>query len=130
MQVYNDFLGHYGLVGAQVLLVPHDFVNRRQYLQARRTLMRLLELGCVPVVNENDALAADELRFGDNDRLAALVAHLVGAHTLVMLTDTPGVYRSDPRSDPSATLVTEVAADDPLLDIVAGGAGSPRGSGG
>jgi glutamate 5-kinase len=77
MQAWTDVLASHGLVGAQVLLVPHDFVNRRQYLHARQTLLRLLELGCVPVINENDALAADRTRFGDNDRIAALVAHLV-----------------------------------------------------
>lgn len=130
MRVYDDLLGRHGLVGAQVLLVPHDFVNRRQYLHARSTLTRLLELGCVPVVNENDAIAVDEIRFGDNDRLAALVAHLVGADTLVLLTDTAGLYRSDPRSDPDAVLVDEVPAEDPMLDVVAGGAGSARGRGG
>lgn len=130
MRVYDDLLGRHGLVGAQVLLVPHDFVNRRQYLHARQTLARLLELGCVPVVNENDAIAVDEIRFGDNDRLAALVAHLVGADTLVLLTDTPGVYRSDPKLDPDAVMVAEVLADDPMLDVVAGGAGSARGRGG
>ncbi len=130
MRVYDDTLARHGLVGAQVLLVPHDFVNRRQYLHARGTLLRLLELGCVPVVNENDAIAVDEIRFGDNDRLAALVAHLVSADVLVLLTDTPGLYRADPRADPEAPLVAEVAADDPVLDVVAGGAGSSRGRGG
>lgn len=130
MAVYNECLARHRVVGAQVLLVPHDFVNRRQYLHARQTLTRLLELGCVPVVNENDAIAPDEIRFGDNDRMAALVAHLVGADTLVLLTDTQGVFRADPRRDPEAPLVTEIAADDPLLDIAAGGAGSARGRGG
>jgi glutamate 5-kinase len=130
MQVYNDILRHYGLVGAQVLLVPHDFVNRRQYLHARQTLTRLLDLGCVPVVNENDALADDEIRFGDNDRIAALVSHLVHADVLVLLTDTPGLYTADPRTDPAAALIREVRADDPLLDVRGGGTGSTRGSGG
>ena len=92
-------LAEHGAVAAQVLLVPHDFVNRRQYLHARQTLVRLLELGCVPVVNENDAIADDEIRFGDNDRLAALVAHLVSADVLVLLTDLAGLYTADPRRD-------------------------------
>ncbi len=128
MQVYNDILGHYGAVGAQVLLTPHDFVNRRQYLHARQTLLRLLELGCVPVVNENDAIAVDEIRYGDNDRMAALVSHLVSADVLVLLTDTDGLYTNDPRTDPDAHLVTEVGDDDLAFDVSAGG--TERGSGG
>ena len=130
MQVYNDFLAHYGAVGAQVLLTSHSFVNRRPYLHARQTLLRLLELGCVPIVNENDAIAVDELRYGDNDRIAALVSHLVAADLLVLLTDTDGLYTSDPRVDGSARLIGEVAADDPIFSIAAGGTGSDRGSGG
>jgi glutamate 5-kinase len=106
MQVYNDFLAHYGAVGAQVLLTSHSFVNRRPYLHARQTLLRLLELGCVPIVNENDAIAVDEIRYGDNDRIAALVSHLVAADLLVLLTDTEGLYTSDPRVDGSARLVS------------------------
>ncbi len=130
VEAYNVELGRHGLVGAQVLLDPHDFVDRTQYLHARRTLVRLLELGCVPVVNENDAIANDELRYGDNDRLAALVANSVGADLLVLLTDLDGVFTADPRRDPSAELVTHVAADDPMLAITAGSGGSGRGSGG
>ena len=80
--------------------MPHDFVDRRQYLHARQTLLRLLELGCVPIVNENDAIASDEIRYGDNDRIAALVAHNVNADLLVLLTDTPGLYTADPRTRP------------------------------
>ena len=90
MQVYGDELAAHGLVAGQVLIAPLDFMERRQYLQARGTLRRLIELGVVPVVNENDAVADDEIRFGDNDRLAALVAHLVDADVLVLLTDTAG----------------------------------------
>jgi glutamate 5-kinase len=130
METWIGALAHHGLVAAQVLLVPHDFVNRSQYLHARQTLVRLLELGCVPVVNENDAVATDELRFGDNDRLAALVAHLVSADVLVLLTDLDGLYTADPRRDGSAELIARVAADDPMLGVVAGGTGSARGSGG
>jgi glutamate 5-kinase len=130
MQVYTDTLARHGAVGAQVLVVPQDFFVRRQYLHARQTLGRLLELGCVPIVNENDAIAVDELRFGDNDRIAALVAHLVSADTLVLLTDTPGLYTADPRTDADARLIEEVRADDPVLDVSAGGSGSNRGSGG
>ncbi len=130
VEAYNTALGRHGLVAAQVLLDPYDFVDRTQYLHARRTLVRLLELGCVPVINENDAIANHELRYGDNDRLAALVANSVGADLLVLLTDTDGVYTADPRRDPSAELVARVAADDPMLAIDAGSNGSGRGSGG
>ena len=130
MEVYNRSLGRHGLVAAQVLLVPHDFVDRRQYLHARQTLLRLMELGCVPIVNENDAIAADELRFGDNDRIATLVAHNVAADLLVLLTDMPGLYTADPRQDTSASLISEVPADDPLLSVEATASGSSRGSGG
>lgn len=130
MEVYNiEFLA-VGLIAAQVLLVPNDFVDRQQYLHARATLERLLELGCVPVVNENDTIAADEIRFGDNDRIAALLSHLLRADVLVLLTDIDGLYTADPRRDPSATLVAEVAAGDPLLSVSAGVTGTSRGSGG
>jgi glutamate 5-kinase len=118
------------LVGGQVLLAPLDFLNRRQYLQARATLNRLLELGVVPVVNENDAIADDEIRFGDNDRLAALVAHLVKAELLVLLTDQPGLLTADPRFDAQASLIEEIVEVDHGFEAMAGGAGSPRGSGG
>jgi glutamate 5-kinase len=110
--------------------VPHDFVDRRQYLHARRTLTRLLSLGAIPIINENDAIASHELRYGDNDRIAALVAHNVNADLLVLLTDTPGLYTADPSSDAAAELISEVLADDPLLTVSAGATGSARGSGG
>jgi len=130
MEHYNRSLGRHSLVAAQVLLVPHDFVDRRQYLHARQTLVRLLELGCIPIVNENDAIASDEIRYGDNDRIAALVAHNVAADVLVLLTETPWLYTADPRADLSARLVEVVAADDPLLSVAATASGSSRGSGG
>jgi glutamate 5-kinase len=130
MEVYNAELARHGLVAAQTLLVPHDFVDRRQYLHARRTVIRLLELGAVPIVNENDAIASDEIRYGDNDRLSALVAHSIAADVLVLLTDTEGLYTADPRHDPSATLIRHVASDDPLLAVSAGSRGTARGSGG
>jgi len=130
VETYNSELGRHGLVGAQVLVDPHDFVDRAQYLHARNTLERLLELGCVPVVNENDAIANDELRFGDNDRIAALLANSVNADVLVLLTDMDGVFTADPRRDPGAELVPLVSADDPLLSISADQRGSGRGSGG
>lgn len=130
MEAWNHALERHGAVGAQVLLVPHDFIDRRQYLHARRTLVRLLELGCVPVVNENDTIASDEIRFGDNDRIAALVAHSLAAHLLVLLTDTDGLYTANPTSDATAVLIGRVAADDPLLAVQAGESGTNRGSGG
>lgn len=130
MRVYDEALGRHGLVAGQVLLAPLDFMVRQQYLQARGTLDRLLELGVVPVVNENDAIADDEIRFGDNDRLAALLAHLVDADLLVLLTDTPGLLTADPRLDSSASLIEEIVEVDHALEALAGGAGSLRGSGG
>ena len=130
MRVYDDCFASHGIVAGQVLLAPLDFGIRQQYLHARGTLTRLLELGVVPVVNENDAIADDEIRFGDNDRLSALVAHLVSADLLVLLTDAPGVLTADPRVDDSASLIEEVLEVDAELERVAGGAGSARGSGG
>jgi glutamate 5-kinase len=94
-----------GLVIGQVLLAPRDFGERRQYLHARRSLLGLLALGAVPVLNENDAVASEEIRFGDNDRLAALVAHLVHADLLLLLTDLPGVFDADPRRVSGAKLI-------------------------
>lgn len=126
---YDRALSGMGLVGAQVLLAPLDFINRAQYLQVRQTLRRLLALGAVPVINENDAVADDEIRFGDNDRLAALVAHMVRAETLVLLTDAAGLYTGDPRLDANASLIEEVREVDHVLAL-AGGAGTERGSGG
>jgi glutamate 5-kinase len=130
LRVYDDALGRNGLVGGQVLLAPLDFVDRKHYLHARQTLGRLLDLGVVPVVNENDAIADDEVRFGDNDRLAALVAHLVNASLLVLLTDAPGLLTADPRLDHNASLIDEIVEVDQALEAVAGRSGNPRGSGG
>ena len=104
--VWNEELEAFGLIGAQVLVDPHDFVDRTQYLHARQTSARLLELGCVPIINENDAIANDELRYGDNDRIAALVAHSMKADVMVMLTDLDGLYTADPRIHPDAELVS------------------------
>lgn len=130
MQAYAVALGAHGLVPAEALLVPHDFVDRRQYLHTRRTLGTLLGLGAVPVINENDAIARHEARYGDNDRLAALVAHNMAAQVLVLLTDTDGLYTADPALHPEAVRVTRVGSDDPLLAISAGRSASDRGSGG
>jgi glutamate 5-kinase len=130
MRVYDDALAAEGLLAGQVLLAPLDFIHRQRYLHARDTFSRLLELGVVPIVNENDAVADDELRFGDNDRLAALVAHLLRADLLVLLTDTPGLLSADPRRDVEATLIEEVTEIDHELERVAGGAASPSSRGG
>jgi glutamate 5-kinase len=130
IRAYSDELARHGLVAAQALLDPHDFVDRNQYLHARRAINRLLDLGCVPIVNENDAIASDEIRYGDNDRIAALVAHSMAADTLVLLTDIDGLYTADPSLDATARLVPSVAADDPLLAIEAGRSTGVRGSGG
>jgi glutamate 5-kinase len=130
MQFWDRSLREHGLLAGQILLAPLDFVHRGQYLHARQTITRLLQLGVVPIVNENDALADDEIRFGDNDRIAALVAHLVQAELLVLLTDTPGVLTADPRIDSQASLLEEILEVDQELEQVAGGAGSDRGSGG
>jgi glutamate 5-kinase len=130
MREYDHAFARHGLVVGQVLLVPLDFVNRQQYLHARQTLTRLLDLGVVPVVNENDATSDDEIRFGDNDRLAALVSHLVAADLLVLLTDAPGLLTADPRKDAGASLIEEVLEVDHHLEAVAAGPGSELGSGG
>ncbi len=123
-------LGTHGIVAGQVLLTPYDFVHRSQYLHARETFGRLLELGVLPVVNENDTVADDEIRYGDNDRLAALVSHLLGADVLVLLTDTGGLFTADPRLDAGASLIEEIVEVDEALEAVAGGSGTDRGSGG
>ena len=130
MRVYDDELAGHDLVAGQVLMAPFDFGIRQQYLHARGTLERLLDLGVVPVVNENDAIADDEIRFGDNDRLSALVANLVGADILVLLTDAAGLLTADPRFDSEASLIEEIVEFDSELEALAGGAGTARGSGG
>jgi glutamate 5-kinase len=130
MERIGAILAEHDLVAGQVLLTPHDFGQRSQYLHARETLRRLLDLGVVPVVNENDTIADDEIRYGDNDRLAALVSHMVAAELLVLLTDTAGLFTADPRLDERASLIEEIVEVDAALESVAGGAGTARGSGG
>jgi glutamate 5-kinase len=130
VEQYNRALSEHGLVAGQVLLAPLDFINRQQYLHARQTLEVLLDLGVIPVINENDAVADDEIRFGDNDRIAALVSNLLRADVLVLLTDTPGLLTADPKRDEEASLIEEIVAFDHELEAVAGGAGTTRGSGG
>ncbi len=131
MSAWDRALAKEGLIGGQVLLSSFDFGDRRQYLHGKRTLGRLLELGVVPVVNENDTVADDEIRFGDNDRLAALLCPMVSATDLILLTDTPGLLSADPRITPEASLIEEVEeADHQRVAALAGGPGSARGSGG
>jgi glutamate 5-kinase len=130
MHAWRNAFGELSTAVGQVLLAPLDFSHRGQYLHARGTLESLQGLGVVPIVNENDAVADEEIRFGDNDRLAALVANLVGASHLVLLTDTDGLLTADPRLDPSATLIEEVSAIDADLVEVAGSSRSGVGSGG
>lgn len=130
MAVWAGAFAPHALVAGQVLLAPLDFVHRQQYLHARQTLERLLDLGVVPLVNENDAVADDEIRFGDNDRLAALVAHLLRADLLVLLTDTHGLLTADPRVSEEASLIEEIVEFDAEIDRLATSGGSDRGSGG
>jgi glutamate 5-kinase len=126
----SALLGKHDVVAGQVLLTPYDFFHRSQYLHARVTLQHLLDLGVLPIVNENDTVADDEIRYGDNDRLAALVSHMLGADVLLMLTDTAGVFTSDPRRDNEASLIEEIVEIDAALESAVGGAGTERGSGG
>ncbi len=130
MDAWRSAFAVHGVSVGQVLLAPLDFSHRGQYLHARGTIEALETLGVVPIINENDAVADEEIRFGDNDRLAALVANLIGASDLVLLTDTAGLLTADPRLDPDASLIEEVHAIDSELEAVAGVSGSAVGSGG
>ncbi|PKM43207.1 MAG: glutamate 5-kinase [Gammaproteobacteria bacterium HGW-Gammaproteobacteria-1] len=130
VQAYESRFKNFGLHTAQILLTHDDLSNRMRYLNARSALRTLLELGVVPVVNENDTVVTDEIRFGDNDTLAALVANLVEADLLVILTDQSGMYDKDPRNNPDAKLLHEVQASDPALESMAGGSAGALGRGG
>lgn len=130
VQAYESRFKNFGLHTAQILLTHDDLSNRMRYLNARSALRTLLELGVVPVVNENDTVVTEEIRFGDNDTLAALVANLVEADLLVILTDQAGMYDKDPRSNPDAVLLHEVQAGDPALESMAGGSAGALGRGG
>ena len=130
VQMYESKLREHGVGSAQVLLTHADLAHRERYLNARSTLVTLLQLGVVPVINENDTVVNDEIKFGDNDTLGALVANLVEADVLVILTDQKGLYTADPRRDPAALFVHEAHAGDPQLESMAGGAGSGIGKGG
>jgi glutamate 5-kinase len=129
-QMYETKLREMGMGSAQVLLTHADLADRERYLNARSTLLTLLRLNVVPVINENDTVVNDEIKFGDNDTLGALVANLVEADALVILTDQKGLYSADPRKVPSASFIHEARAGDPALEAMAGGAGSSLGRGG
>jgi glutamate 5-kinase len=129
-QIYETSFRAHGLGTAQVLLTHADLADRERYLNARSTLTTLLRLGVVPIINENDTVVTDEIKFGDNDTLGALVANLIEADALVILTDQRGLYSADPRKDPSAKLIEEAQAGDTKLEEMAGGAGSSIGRGG
>lgn len=130
IQTYEVEFQRYGLLTAQVLLDHDDLSSRQRYLNARSTLKTLVSLNVVPVINENDTVVTDEIRFGDNDTLGALVANLIEADLLVILTDQKGMYDSDPRNNPNAQLLSEIAADDARLEQMAGGSGGALGRGG
>lgn len=129
-QAYETSLRAHGLRSAQVLLTHADLADRVRYLNARSTLFALLELNVVPVINENDTVVTDEIKFGDNDTLGALVTNLVDADVLVILTDQAGLFSADPRRNPTATLIEQAQAGDPTLEAIAGGAGSGIARGG
>ncbi len=129
-QVYESKLREHGCHSAQVLLTHADLADRERYLNARSTLLTLLALKVIPVINENDTVVNDEIKFGDNDTLGALVANLVDADALVILTDQRGLFSADPRKDPHAQFIHEARAGDPELERMAGGAGSSIGRGG
>ena len=130
VRAYEACFETFGLHTAQVLLTHDDLAHRARYLNARSTLRTLLGLGVIPVINENDTVATEELRFGDNDTLAALVANLIEADLLILLTDQDGLFDRDPRRDPGARLIGETRVDDPQLDLVAGGSVTGLGTGG
>ena len=129
-QAYEEAFASHQLRTAQILLTHEDLADRQRYLNARSTLLALLRLGVVPIVNENDTVATDEIAVGDNDTLGALVTNLIEADALIILTDQKGLYEADPRKDPQARFVSHGKAGDPSLEVMAGGSGSGIGKGG
>jgi glutamate 5-kinase len=129
-QAYEEACASHQLRTAQILLTHEDLADRQRYLNARSTLLALLRLGVVPIVNENDTVATDEIAVGDNDTLGALVTNLIEADALIILTDQKGLYEADPRKDPQARFVSHGKAGDPSLEVMAGGSGSGIGKGG
>jgi glutamate 5-kinase len=130
MRAYKDALRQYGLTAGQVLLTRDDLANRRRYLNARNTLMTLLEYGIIPIINENDTVVVDEIRFGDNDNLSAMATNLVEAQLLVILSDVDGLYERDPRQDQQAKLISEVERITPEIEAMAGSEITELGTGG
>lgn len=130
MHYYEKFFNEYGQVVAQILLTKEDVISRRKYLNIRNTLFALLEYGVIPIINENDTVAADEIKFGDNDTLSALVASVVEADLLIILSDIDGLYTADPRLEFGAQLIETVQELTPEIEALGGGAGSWRGTGG
>ncbi|HRP98767.1 MAG TPA: glutamate 5-kinase, partial [Rhodocyclaceae bacterium] len=130
VEAYEDAFSRHAIHTAQVLLTHDDLADRMRYLNARSTLTTLLELGVVPIINENDTIVTDEIKFGDNDTLGALVANLIEADALIILTDQQGLYTADPRRDAGATLISEGRAEDRAYEAMAGGAGSGISKGG
>jgi glutamate 5-kinase len=127
---WTDVLGRHDLTVAQILLTPGDTEQRRRYLNARNTMRTLLKLGAIPVINENDTVATAEIRYGDNDRLAARVAQMISADCLILLSDVDGLYTADPTRDSSAQFIPEVRAITPDIERMAGGSSSAVGTGG
>ena len=130
VQAYEGAFSVFGLITAQILLTHADLADRLRYLNARSAIATLLQLGTIPIINENDTVVTDEIKFGDNDTLAALVANLVEADALIILTDQQGLFSADPRQEPSAELIREGSAEDAAYESMAGGAGSSISRGG
>lgn len=130
MHIYEKIFAEYGVTVGQVLLTREDFSDRRRFLNARNALHALLQFGVIPVINENDTVAVDEIKLGDNDSLSALVASLVDAELLVLLSDIEGLFTADPRKDPNACLIRDIEELTPDIEMLAGGAGSTLGTGG
>ncbi|ETD72176.1 gamma-glutamyl kinase [Pelistega indica] len=130
IQAYEKAFSTHGLLASQILLTHEDLADRLRYINARATLFTLLDLGVVPIVNENDTIVTDEIRLGDNDTLGAVVTNLIEAEALIILTDQTGLYDSDPRKNPQAKFIHQATAGDPALEAIAGGSGSFVGTGG
>ncbi len=130
MHTYEKFFSEYGQVVAQILLTREDSVKRTRYTNCRNTLLTLLKMGVIPIINENDVVAIEELKIGDNDTLSAMVASIVDADILIILSDVEGVYTDNPQTNPDAQLITEIPDITPEMEEIAGGPGSARGTGG
>lgn len=130
MHTYEKLFAEYGQTVAQVLLTREDSVNRSRYANSRNTLLTLLRMGAIPIINENDAVAVDELKIGDNDTLSAMVASIVDADALIILSDIEGVYNDNPQNNPDAELIREITDITPEIEALSGGPGSQRGTGG